>query len=63
MFRKYDCSRGPHSLADGKADATNGPSWDQVTKYLLIHLLDLRRSGWQVQSVSGRKGPEKAGEE
>jgi hypothetical protein len=28
----------------------NGPSWGQVAKYPLIHLLDLRRRGWQVQS-------------
>ena len=27
----------------------NGPSWAQVAEYPLIHLLDLRRSGWQVQ--------------
>jgi hypothetical protein len=31
---------------------TNGPSWDQVAQYLFIHLLYLRRSGWQVQRAS-----------
>jgi hypothetical protein len=30
----------------------NGPGWGQVAEYLLIHLLDLRRSGWQVHSAS-----------
>ena len=30
----------------------NGPSWAQVAEYPLIHLLDLRRSGWQVHSAS-----------
>jgi hypothetical protein len=27
----------------------DGQSWDKVAEYPLIYLLDLRRSGWQVQ--------------
>jgi hypothetical protein len=31
-----------------------GQSWDQVADYLLIRVLDLRGSEWQVQSDGGR---------
>ena len=35
----------------------NGPSWGQVAEYPLIYLFDLRRSGWQVQSVAAARKP------
>ncbi len=41
----------------------DGPSWDQVAEYLLIHLLDLRRSGWQVQSASRQESAGKSNKE
>jgi hypothetical protein len=33
----------------------DGQSWDKVAEYPLIYLLDLRRSGWQVQNTVGKR--------
>ena len=38
----------------------NGPSRGQGTEYPLIHLLDLRRRGWQVQSASRQESAGKS---
>ena len=38
----------------------NGPSWGQVAEYPLIYLLDLRRSGWQVQGASRQESAGKS---
>jgi len=39
-------TKRPHHLSRGY-----GPSWDKVAEYPLIYLLDLGRTGWQVQSA------------
>jgi hypothetical protein len=40
---------------DRGTHVVNRQSWDKVAEYPLIHLLDFRRSGWQVQRASNEQ--------
>ncbi len=50
----------PQKVGQDSTGVDKSPSWDQVAKYPLIHLLDFRRSGWQVQRASRQESVGKA---